>query len=185
LGLDLAALKEDFKRAPLGREEGAEAPADAVQAPSRLAAIPITERMLVKLMLDDMAHIDRLRTLIDPSDFLHERMRKIAAFIFDFFCQGKVCRPNVLVSCLNDDEAIAIISELAALDIHETPDREALIVECVQRLKRDKVLTDCRDLQRRIEEAQHGQGHEDLTTLIQQYDHLIKQRSRFHGEARC
>jgi len=182
LELDLVALKEDFKRVPSDHASGDPITESTAIEHSRLGEIPITERMLVKLMLEDMAHIDRLHALIDPSDFMHEQMRKIVRFIFDFFCQGKACRPNVLMSSLNDDTSINIIAELAALDIHDTTDREKLIVDCVHRLKRDKILYQCREMQRRIEEAQHTGTHENLGTLIKEYDHLIRQRSRFHGE---
>lgn len=182
LGLDLRALKEDFRRVTAD-EDAAPETIRAVEH-YRLREIPVTERMLVKLMLEDMAHIDRLRAQIDSTDFVDEKLRKIVAFVFDFFYQGKSCKPHVLMSCLDDDEAIAIIAELAALDIHDTADREKLIADCVQRLKRDKVLCQCRELHRRIEEAQQTGAQENLGALIQEYDHLIKKRSQVYGETR-
>jgi DNA primase len=184
LSLDLRALQEDFKHAT-AQEPGTEPKEDTLAVEHyRLREIPVTERMLVKLMLEEMPIIDRLRTQIEPSDFVEEKLRKIVAFIFDFFCQGKTCKPSVLVSCLDDDEAIGIISELATLDIHDCTDREKLIADCVHRLKRDKVLNQCRELHHRIEEAQKTGTHEDVGTLIKEYDRLIKQRSSFHGETR-
>jgi len=177
LELDLRALKEDFKRVATDEEDApAQEDSRAIEH-YRLQEIPVTERMLVKLMLEEMPIIDRLRTMIDPSDFMEEKLRKIVAFIFDFFCQGKSCKPNILMSCLDDDEAIAIIAELAALDIHENPNREKLIADCVHRLKRDKVLYQCRELHRRIEDAQQAGAQENLGALIQEYDHLIKKRA--------
>ncbi len=184
LELDLRALKEDFKRVA-GEEDAAPEPQESRAVEHyRLREIPVTERMLVKLMLEDMAHVERLRAQIDPSDFVEEKLRKIVAFVFDFFCQGKSCKPNILMSCLDDDEAIAIIAELAALDIHDTADREKLIAECVHRLKRDKILYQCRELHRRIEEAQRTGADKNLGALIKEYDHLIKKRSQFHGKVR-
>jgi len=177
LELDLRALKEDFRR--VETDEGVSPTQEESRAIEhyRLQEIPVTERMLVKLMLDEMPIIDRLRTMIDPSDFMEEKLRKIVAFIFDFFCQGKTCRPNILMSCLDDDEAINIVAELAALDIHDCPDREKLVADCVHRLKRDKILYQCRELHRQIEEAQRTGAHENLGALIQEYDHLIKKRA--------
>jgi len=184
LGLDLNALKEDFKRVAAEEDAASQPPESQAIEHYRLREIPVTERMLVKLMLEDITHIDRLRAQIDPSDFVEEKLSKIVAFIFDFFCQGKPCKPHVLMSCLDDDEAIAIIAELAALDIHDTTDQEKLIADCVQRLKRDKILYQCRQLHHRIEEAQQTGAQENLGALIQEYDHLIKKRSQFYGEAR-
>ena len=148
----------------------------------KLREIPITERMLVKLMLDEIHLVDQLRTLIEPSDFIEEKLRKIVKFIFDFFAQGKALKTNILMNYLGDEEAINIISELATLEIHECPNKEKLISDCVQRLKRDKILYECQELYRKIQKVQEQGNQESLHKLILEYNCLIKQRSQFHGE---
>lgn len=106
-------------------------------------------------------------------------------FIFDFFSQGtrgRDCKPNILINYLDDEEAINIIAELAALDIHDCPDKEKLISDCVKRLKRDKLAYRCKQLHKEIQTAQSSDNGEILNKLILEYNTLIKQRSQFHGK---
>lgn len=181
LKVDEKALLEDLKNVKEDGYEAEEIASSAIEH-HRLTEIPITERMLVKLMLDEMHLVDQLRTQIDPSDFMEEKLRKIVKFIFDFFSEGKDCKPNILMNYLGDDEAINIISELATLEIHDCPNKEKLISDCVRRLKRDKIVYRCQELHKQIELAQSSGNHEALTPLIYEYNALIKQRSRIHGE---
>jgi DNA primase len=149
----------------------------------KLTEIPITERMLVKLMLEEIHLVDQLRTLIEPSDFMEEKLRKIVQFIFDFFSQGKTCKPHEMMTYLGDEEAINLISELATLEIHDCPNKEKLISDCVRRLKRDKILYRCQQLHKEIETAQAQGDHQTIDRLLSEYNSLIKQRSLFHGDA--
>lgn len=148
----------------------------------KLKEIPITERMLVKLMLDEIHLVDQLRLLIQPDDFVEEKLRTIVKFIFDFFSEGKTCKPNVLMNYLGDEEAINIISELATLEVHACPNKEKLITDCVKRLKRDKIVYQCQELYRKIQLVQSEGNQESLNKLIFEYNALIKQRSQFYGE---
>lgn len=184
LGLAEGALWEDFKTVQEDAYETEEAEEGSAVNHYKLTEIPITERMLVKLMLEEMHLVDRLRTIIDPSDFMEEKLKKIVKFIFDFFGQGKSCKPNMLMNHLGDDEAIAIVAELAALEIHDCPDKEQLIEDCVKRLKRDKILYQCQKLAGEIKEAQTTGQNDRLNNLLTEYNILLKQRSLIHGEAR-
>ncbi len=181
VGVDEKALLQDLKNMAETVRPAAAPDSDALAFSAlehqRLTEIPVTERMLVKLMLEEMHLIDHLRQLIEPSDFVSDKLRKIAAFIFDFFDQGKNLKPNVLMHYLDDDEAINIIAELAALDIHNCPEKEKLIEDCVRRLKRDKILHRCQELHNRIREAQTSGDENKLHHLVLEYNNLIKQRS--------
>lgn len=181
LNVDEQALFEDFKNVKID-EGGYEKIESLAISNYQLTEIPITERMLVKLMLDEMHTVDRLRTIIEPSDFLIEPLRKIVEFIFNFFSEGKSYKPNILMNYLGDEKAIQLISELAALEIHNCPDKEKLIEDCVKRLKRDKINHLCENLQRQIQTAQKDGNEETLTQLIAQYSSLLKQRSQIYGK---
>jgi DNA primase len=181
VGVDEEALMQDLKNTVETIQADATSTDGAIALNAmehqRLTEIPVTERMLVKLMLEEMHLIDHLRQLIEPSDFVSDKLRKIVTFIFDFFDQGKNFKPNVLMHYLDDDDAINIIAELAALDIHNCPEKEKLIEDCVRRLKRDKILHRCQELHHRIQEAQSSGNEEVLQHLVVEYNDLIKQRS--------
>lgn len=179
LGLDEQALWEDFKTTDVAAAQ--EAPIHAVEH-FKLTEIPITERMLVKLMLDEMHLIDKIKGLVSPEDFVDPKLRKIVDFIFRFFCDGKDCRPNILMNHLGDEEAINIIAELATLDIHDCPNKEKLIADCLARMKRDKILYRCQELCREMQNAQTSGATDKLDRLTIAYNDLIKQRSKIHGE---
>jgi len=72
--LNEEALWEDLKNVPAEIDETAGSSSTAVEH-FKLKEIPITERMLVKLMLDEIHLVDQLRTLIDPTDFIEEKLR--------------------------------------------------------------------------------------------------------------
>lgn len=183
LKVDEKALLEDLKKCAEDDYERQETESAALDH-YKLTEIPITERMLVKLMLDEIHLVDRLRLVIEPSDFIEEKLKKIVKFIFDFFTKEKEkeYKPSLLMNYLGDDEAISIISELATLEIHDCPNKEKLITDCVRRLKRDKILYRCQELHREIEHAQTSGHHDIVDKLILEYNTLIKKRSQFHGE---
>ena len=181
--VDEKALLEDLKNVSEDNDYEAEGPQSTAINHYKLTEIPITERMLVKLMLDEIHLVDQLRTMIDPSDFMEEKLRKIVEFIFNFFSEGKEVKPNILMNYLGDEEAINIISELATMEIHDCPNKEKLIEDCVKRLKRDKILYRCQELHRQIQSAQNSGDNNHLNNLICEYNTLIKQRSLIHGEA--
>lgn len=181
LEVDEKALFEDLKNTK-GDADTYEKINSLAISNYQLTEIPITERMLVKLMLEEMHLVDQLRTIIDPSDFIVEPLRKIVQFIFDFFSEGKSYKPNILMNYLGDDKAIQIISELTALEIHDCPDKEKLIEDCVKRLKRDKISHLCEDMHKQIQIAQKTGNEEILNKLIVEYSGLLKQRSLIHGK---
>lgn len=181
LHVDEKALFEDLNRFsdrdPFETEE-----TSVAVSHFKLTQIPITERMLVKLMLEEIHLVQELKDKIEPSDFMEEKLRKIVQFVFNFFTQGKECKPSLLMNYLDDDEAINIISELATMEIHNCPNKERLVDDCVKRLKRDKIAYRCHELHRQIEAAQAGGNHTQLEKLIFEYNRLLKQRSALHGE---
>lgn len=75
LSLDETALWEDFKNTEEDNYDSDITDKSAISH-YRLSEIPITERMLVKLMLEEMHLVDHLRTIIDPSDFVEEKLKK-------------------------------------------------------------------------------------------------------------
>ncbi|MFH1692323.1 MAG: DNA primase [Candidatus Omnitrophota bacterium] len=181
LDVDEKALFEDLKNTTANTGE-TQRPDSIAISNYQLTEIPITERMLVKLMLEEMHLIDQLRTIIEPSDFLAEPLRKIVEFIFNFFSEGKIYKPNILMNYLGDDKAITLISELTALEIHDGANREKLIEDCVKRLKKDKINHLCEDMQKQIQTAQKIGDEKILNQLISQYSSLLKQRSQVYGK---
>lgn len=181
LNVDEKALFEDLKNTTLDADRKEKIDSIAISN-YQLTETPITERILVKLMLEEMHLIDQLRTIIDPSDFLVEPLRKIVEFIFNFFSEGKTYKPNILMNYLGDDKAIQLISELTALEIHDCSDKKKLIEDCVKRLKRDKINYLCEDMQKQIQTAQKIGDEKILNQLISQYSSLIKQRSQVYGK---
>lgn len=188
LSLDEKALWEDLQNTKEDDYESHDVDSSALNH-YQLAEIPVTERMLVKLMLEELHIVDQLRQVISPSDFIEAKLRKIVQFIFDFFGKGQTVRPNILMNYLDDEEAISIISELSTLEIHDCPNKEKLIEDCVKRLKRDKVLYQRHELQKEIQAAQTSGNEEalirltrELDVLNKEYNALDKQRSLVHGK---
>ncbi|MFC1674649.1 DNA primase [Candidatus Omnitrophota bacterium] len=133
-----------------------------------------TEKLLIKLVLEENTLIDHIKESLDLGDFRDERAARIVAVMFDLVSQGKNIDPRSLTSHLDEDGIQNVISETTFLAPIPEQDRERVVEDCIQRMKSEKEKTVRHNLHQQIKVAQ-GQGDDDkLNRLMEKFHQLIK-----------
>lgn len=134
-----------------------------------------TEKLLVKLMLENTEFTNRIRENLDPADFMDERAFKIVSLVFEFFEQGKKIEPKILINYFGEGEISQAICEAAFLEVPQD-NKETVLEDCIQRLKKEAIKTRRQHLHNQIKAAQHLGDEQKLQDLIREFNLLIKKR---------
>lgn len=143
--------------------------------PKRLDINP-TEKLLMKLMLEEVELINQLRQTLEPADFQDERVCRIVSIMFDLIEQGKNIEPSKLINYFGEEDISQIICESTLLPQVPSQNKEKIIKDCVQRLKNARLRFERRRLQEEIKIAENLGDEERLDKLKQEFNHLIKKR---------
>jgi DNA primase len=134
-----------------------------------------TEKLLIKLMLEENELINRIKEHLEPADFQDERTSRIVSIMFDFVGQGREVESSILINHFAEDDISQIISESAFLEVSDH-NREKVIDDCIQRLKNERLRLKRQHLHNQIKTAQASGDEIKLSSLIEEFHHLIKKR---------
>jgi hypothetical protein len=149
-------------------------PAGAV-APKKAANINATEKMLIKLMLEEAELISRIKDILEPGDFQDERSARIISVMFDLIAQGKEVEASKLIAHLADEELSQLLCESQFMEVPDE-NREKIVNDCVRRLKADRIKLKKYQLHEEIKAAQHSGDEQRLRSLMEEFDNLIRKR---------
>lgn len=135
-----------------------------------------TEKLLIKLMLEEADLINRVKQDLEPADFRDERISGIVSAMFELIDEGKEIGPNKLMNCIESDEALQIIRESTFMPEISDDNKEKIIDDCIRRLKAERVKFKRQQLHEQIKAAQVIGDDEKLNRLMQQFHDLIKKR---------
>lgn len=145
-------------------------------AAKKAADINPTEKLLIKLMLEETALAGQLRKILEPGDFQDERTARIVSIIFDLFDRGKPVEPRSLVNHFGDDLAASLICESTLSPEVSSQNREKIVEDCVRRIKKEKTRFKRQCLHKEIKLAQDSGDEEKLTNLMLEFSRLAKVR---------
>lgn len=148
------------------------------EAPKK-TSLPInpTEKLLIKLMLEENELMEYIRKNLEPADFQDERACRVVSILFDLMEQGKTVEPASLMNRLSDEFCAQVVCESMFLPeslSHEQ--KETVMMDCVRRLKNERLKLKRQSLHNQIKAAQQTGDEERLGRLIEEFDCLIKQR---------
>ncbi len=171
-------ISEDALLQELNKIKEDKAPLDAYgPSPTRkLSNISPTEKLLIKLMLEENELIASIRDRIEPADFQDERASRIVSIMFDLIGQGKNIEPNKLISHLNDEAVSQVICESTLLPEVPAQHKENIINDCIRRLKSERLKAKKQHLHEQIKTAQALRDEEKLHRLMQEFHCLINER---------
>ena len=136
-----------------------------------------TEKLLIKLMLEETELIHRIKDNLEPADFQDERTSRIVSIMFDLLEQGKNIEPRLLMNHLSEEDMAQVVCESMFLpDGLSSENKEKVIDDCIQRLKNEKLRLKRHNLHNQIKTAQHLGDEGKLERLMQEFHHLIKKR---------
>jgi len=134
-----------------------------------------TEKLLVKLMLEESSLIERLKEVLTPSDFQDARTTKIVSIMFDAVSQGRKVVPSHLInSCMAQEDLSQMICELSVMPQVADEDKERITDDCIKRLKEHGLKGRVEFLRREIKEAQNLKDEQKLQKLMQEFCNLTK-----------
>lgn len=133
-----------------------------------------TERLLVKLMLEESGFIAHLREKISPADFKDRGLAQIVSRMFELFCAGKKIDAKCLVNQCADPQAAQIICELLANDYPQQADRLKMFNDCLKRMKEDLRKLKQQELCEQMKLAQVRKDESRLRELLAEFQHLSK-----------
>jgi DNA primase len=144
-------------------------------APKKELKINPTEKLLVKLMLEETALINQMRESLEPADFQDARLARIVSIMFDLVAQGKHIEPSHLMNYLDEEGITQVIGEAMFLpEDLSGQDKEKLIQDCIKRLKHERIKLKRHHLHEQIKTAQDTGDEETLERLMQEFHYLIK-----------
>ena len=133
-----------------------------------------TEKLLIKLMLEEKELVKRIKMSLEPADFQDERTARVVSIMFDLIEQGKNIDPSNLINYVDDECASQLISE-SAFEI-EVPQqhKEKIIDDCIRRLKNKRLTLRKQRLQEEIKIAEDLSDEPRLNRLREEFCNLIK-----------
>jgi DNA primase len=161
-------LKEDKKGAKVSREA-----VNRIQAVKREIIISPAEKILIKLMLEDVNVIDIVKENLRPLDFKTPSARYLVETIFDIYDENKILDIKKIITCMEDRVSPGMISFIVTEDI-EIKDRARNIADCIRNIKKEKKDEALKNIQNRLAAA-HEKGSEgEAQALLEEFNTLIK-----------
>lgn len=177
LKVDEGALLAELKKVRAGPQGARAAGRTAAAHPVSplLNSLP-TERLLVKLMLEESEIIEQLRERIAPCDFRDSALSGIVLRIFDLSGLGKKVDAKTIISQFEDARMSKIICELTACEGPKVTDRHKLINDCIVRLKDDTRKLKQQEISEQIRLAEAGKNEFRLRELLTEFQSLSRSR---------
>lgn len=170
--LDVA---EFFVLEELGKiKDGRKADQGDLTSPRSKADINPTEKLLIKLMLEETRLIDYIRQHLEPADFQDKRATKMVSIMFDLISEGKKIEANKIMGRLEDQEMLQCISE-SVFDSEVAEENKTRIVDdCIRLIKNKRVISTRQRLQTQIHKAEVSGDQETVVRLREEFCNLIK-----------
>lgn len=170
LDVDESALLTELSRAKAGirTDEG------ALPSGIRPSAVHPTEKLLIKLMLEESSLIEQIRDRLDPEDFQDSRTSRIVRLMLELTSSGKPLAPGAILNHVGSDEAMRLVCESTFLPDVPEAQKRVIVEDCIARLKNARQASRRQKLQSEIKKAQDKGDHELLNRLFIEFHSLIK-----------
>jgi DNA primase len=170
-------LEEDALLQELKKVKDVKSYADSNQLPAKkTAVINPTEKLLIKLMLEETELINHIKERLEPADFQDEKISRIVSIMFDLVGEGKVIEPAKLMNYFDEEDITHVLSESTFLPEISCEEKDKVVDDCIQRLKNEKIKLKRQHLHDQIKTAQHLGDEKKLQELIQEFDHLVRKK---------
>jgi DNA primase len=167
-----AALLEDLKNIKKEIRSGG----TSQPVPKKPVTVNPTEKLLLKLLLEENDLIAQIQENLEPEDFQDERIWRIASLMFDFVAQGKTIKPNNLLNYIDDEMASEVVCESALPEEMGPVDKERIALDCIRRMKIHRLKNERQLLHEKIQQAQNSGDEKELRQLMRQFHELIKKK---------
>jgi len=145
-------------------------------------SLPKFEKMLLKLVLDDTKITKDLKEFINPTDLQDKRLQKILELVFSLGESETKLKPNQIISYLDDEKSVKIISELTSEETltFKSEDRNAILQDCIKRIQSNSINLKCQNMHTKIKDAQTSGDSAGVNRLMEEFNLLIKKRGKIN-----
>jgi len=132
------------------------------------------EREILKLMLEEKSFITLTKEVVSLSDFQNQYVRKVVEKMFEISDKGGEPTLPVLMSSIEDQHTLQMITALAASEEMVVIDKHRVHRDCINRLRQERLRLQRKQLLRQMELARGANDHKKLDELTREFNELIK-----------
>jgi len=131
------------------------------------------EKILVRLMLEDMDVVNRVKGDLRPFDFRNPEVRHLVETLFAMDTENHSIDTTKLINYLEGRVAPNLISFIVNEEI-EIKDKNRNISDCIKAIKKELRHERLRDIQGRLIVAQKNGSDDEAKGLLEEFNRLVK-----------
>ena len=131
------------------------------------------EKILARLMIEDVNVIKIVRDELKPSDFKNKDIRNIAEALFSIDNEDSLIDINKLINSIEDKVPQNIISFIVNEEV-DIKDKERNVSDCIITIKKENRNKLLKDIQNRLHVAQKSGYEEEEKRLVEEFNQLMK-----------
>jgi DNA primase len=131
------------------------------------------EKILVRLMLEDVNVVNTVKDNLRPFDFKNPEIRHLVETLFGLNTEENFIDATRLINYLEDRVAPNLVSFIVNEDI-EIRDKERNISDCIKAIKKEQRNDRLKDIQNRLVVAQKNGYEDEARNLLDEFNRLIK-----------
>jgi DNA primase len=131
------------------------------------------EKILARLMLEDMKVVNAVKDNLTPFDFKNPDIRNLVETLFSMDAGGTFVDAGRLINYLEDKVAPHVISFIVNEDM-EIKDKDRNVSDCIKTIKREERDRTLKDIQNRLLIAQKNGYEDEAKSLLAEFNRLIK-----------
>lgn len=177
LNLSEEALISEMKKG--GKTVAAKPQTPVSPAPAKVASateMPLAEKMVLGVLLEDVAFVERAREEIRAENFQHPAARKIAEKIFE---SPGITAAQLMNVFAEDAEIVRAVS-LACAESEKAPDKRKVLADCFGSMKRSQIRVQREGLRFQIVTAEKQGDRHRISELLRDLDELNKREKQIN-----
>jgi len=131
------------------------------------------EKMLARLMLEDVSIVKIVKGELKPSDFKNQDIRNIAEILFSIDIEDGFIDVCKLINSMEDRVPQNIISFIVNEEV-AIKDREKNVSDCIMTIKKENRNMLLKEIQNRLHVAQKSGYEEEEKRLVEEFNQLMK-----------
>lgn len=143
------------------------------QGIKRSIEISPAEKILAKLMLEDVNIVKMVKDELKPSDFRNQDIRNIVEALFSINIDDGLIDVNKLINSMEDKVPQNVISFIVNEEV-DIRDKEKNVCDCIMTIKKENRSRLLKDIQSRLHVAQKSGYEEEEKRLVEEFNQLIK-----------
>lgn len=173
LALDEGSLLAELKKTKADTAVSVRQQAASLALKPLLTSLP-TERLLVRLLLEEEELIAALREKIIPEDFRDRYLGQIVSRMFELFSNGKKVDAKSLLNDFSDPGVSKIICELTACDGPSLTNKNKILNDCIRRMKEDLRKLKQQEICEKMKLAEAQKDGHRLKELLEEFQCLSR-----------